>query len=151
MPIGSGDRLDREVDRRFFRLWSYLPWLMIYRIPKSCWQFSPKTALCAASDFRDHTGPQMIPLGHKNIGREINIWTLGTRIFHRQHFRNFYYLSEKSDSSVPRAGTVSHRQYANHVVEIFEVLPFEISRSQSPNVYLSANAFVAQWDHLRTI
>ena len=27
----------------------------------------------------------------------------------------------------------------------------EISRSQSPNVYLSANVFVAQWDHLRTI
>ena len=37
------------------------------------------------------------------------------------------------------------------LVEISEVLPMEISRSQSPIVYLSANVFVAQWDHLRTI
>ncbi len=95
----------------------------------------------------------------KHIGREINIWNLGSRNFNRQHFRNFYYLREKSDSSVPRS---SHRQYANsaavsknaffaQVVEISEVLPIKISRPQIPNVYLSANVFVAQWDHLRTI
>ena len=56
MPIGSGDRLDRGVVRQFFS-WSYLPWLMIYRVPKSGdGDFHPKSPYVPPSDFRENTG-----------------------------------------------------------------------------------------------
>ena len=56
MPIGCGDRLDRGVVRQFFS-WSYLPWLMIYRVTKSsdC-HFYPKSLYGPPSDFQENTG-----------------------------------------------------------------------------------------------
>ena len=56
MPIGSGDRLDRGDVAKFFS-WSYLPWLMIYRVPKSGdGDFHPKSPYGPPSDFRENTG-----------------------------------------------------------------------------------------------
>ena len=56
MPIGSGDRLDRGDVPKFFS-WTYLPWLMIYRVPKSsdC-HFYPKSLYGLPSNFRENTG-----------------------------------------------------------------------------------------------
>ena len=56
MPMSSGDRLDRGVVRQFFS-WPYLPWLMIYRVPKSSdSDFHAKSLYGPPSDFRKNTG-----------------------------------------------------------------------------------------------
>ena len=56
MPMSSGDRLDRGVVAKFFS-WSYLPWLRIYRVPKSSdSDFQAKSLHGPPSDFRKNTG-----------------------------------------------------------------------------------------------
>ena len=56
MPMSSGDRLDRGVVAEFFS-WSYLPWLRIYRVPKSSdSHFHAKSLYGPPSDFQENTG-----------------------------------------------------------------------------------------------
>ena len=54
--MSSGDRLDRGVVTQFFS-WSYLPWLMIYRVPKSSDRdFEARSKYWPPSDFQENTG-----------------------------------------------------------------------------------------------
>ena len=145
MPMGSGDQGDRYLGANFL-FWSYLSWLVIYRVPKSGdAHFYPHLRPGAYRDFEENEGislqtaPKLSRNGHmkpQKYSQAAEDFNFGFEKFPLVTLQKF----PPPENNIQSVGIVAgcafwlrytHFAYCSQVVEISEVLPMEISRKQS--------------------
>ena len=145
MPMGSGDQGDRDLGANFL-FWSYLSWLVIYRVPKSGdAHFCPHLRPGAYRDFEENEGislqiaPKLSRNGHMKPQKYFQTaedFNFGFEKFLLATRQKFPPLENNMRNVCIAAKMQSQQQfpqiaYCSQVVYIFEVLPMEISRIQN--------------------
>ena len=141
MPMGSGDQGDRYLGANFL-FWSYLSWLVIYRVPKSGdAHFYPHLRPGAYRDFEENEGislqtaPKLSRNGHmkpQKYSQTAEDFNFGFEKFPLATLQKFP-QPENNMRNVCIAAKMHTQQqfpqiaYCSQVVEISEVLPMEIS------------------------